>query len=217
MWTTLPAFGAASYVPAIVLERPLFQRERADGLYSVGAYLAAKIVEEVGLAFFSSLVFSCIVWFPLALQVPCVAGGVAVGIRSGIGLPKISSPRHISSRTVTLSHLSLSTGLIRALLARLLLHARDGHRPRLHSRRALAQPRRRQRGAADACRDLPLLRGAPPPLGEHPRLVDLVWCVGAGAGFVDDHDDSIVGHRRMEILCYPRCAHYIAFGPNPKP
>ena len=26
MWTTLPAFGAASYVPAIVLERPLFVR-----------------------------------------------------------------------------------------------------------------------------------------------------------------------------------------------
>ena len=26
MWTTLPAFGAASYVPAIVLERALFVR-----------------------------------------------------------------------------------------------------------------------------------------------------------------------------------------------
>ncbi|WPT13868.1 ABC transporter G family member 50 [Picochlorum sp. SENEW3] len=33
MWCTLPAFGAASYVPAIVLERPLFVRERSDGLY----------------------------------------------------------------------------------------------------------------------------------------------------------------------------------------
>ena len=26
MWTLLPAFGAASYVPAIVMERPLFVR-----------------------------------------------------------------------------------------------------------------------------------------------------------------------------------------------
>ena len=26
MWVTLPAFGAAAYVPAIVLERPLFIR-----------------------------------------------------------------------------------------------------------------------------------------------------------------------------------------------
>jgi hypothetical protein len=33
MWCTLPAFGAASYVPAIVLERPLFIRERNDGLF----------------------------------------------------------------------------------------------------------------------------------------------------------------------------------------
>lgn len=30
MWTTLPAFGAASYVPAIVLERPLFTRYVLD-------------------------------------------------------------------------------------------------------------------------------------------------------------------------------------------
>jgi ATP-binding cassette subfamily G (WHITE) protein 2 len=69
MWTTLPAFGAASYVPAIVLERPLFLRERADGLYSVGSYLAAKMAEELGLALCSSALFSCIVWFPLALRV----------------------------------------------------------------------------------------------------------------------------------------------------
>lgn len=26
MWSTLPAFGAAAYIPAIVLERPLFTR-----------------------------------------------------------------------------------------------------------------------------------------------------------------------------------------------
>jgi hypothetical protein len=31
MWTTLPAFGAAAYVPQIVMERSLFMRERADG------------------------------------------------------------------------------------------------------------------------------------------------------------------------------------------
>jgi hypothetical protein len=181
MWTTLPAFGAASYVPAIVLERPL--RERADGLYSVGAYLAAKMVEEVGLAFFSSLVFSCIVWFPLALQVRAAwRAARRVGYGWDLACLRFLPPRRISSRTVTLSRLSFLTRLVRALLARLLLHARDGHRPRLRGRRALAQPRRRQRGAAHARRDLPLLRGAPPPLGEHPRLVDLVWCAGAGAG-----------------------------------
>jgi len=30
MWSTLPAFGAAAYVPAIVLERPLFTRHVLD-------------------------------------------------------------------------------------------------------------------------------------------------------------------------------------------
>lgn len=30
MWVTLPAYGAASYVPAIVLERPLFTRWDGD-------------------------------------------------------------------------------------------------------------------------------------------------------------------------------------------
>ena len=33
MWCTLPAYGASSYVPSLVLERPLFVRERNDGLY----------------------------------------------------------------------------------------------------------------------------------------------------------------------------------------
>jgi hypothetical protein len=32
MWVTLPAFGAASYVPAIVLERSLFVRWAAGGM-----------------------------------------------------------------------------------------------------------------------------------------------------------------------------------------
>ena len=36
MWTLLPAFGAASYVPAIVMERALFVR-RVAGWYWVPA------------------------------------------------------------------------------------------------------------------------------------------------------------------------------------
>ena len=68
MWCTLPAFGAASYVPAIVLERPLFVRERNDGLYTVVTYLLYKIIEELGVALFSSLVFSNVVFWPIRLQ-----------------------------------------------------------------------------------------------------------------------------------------------------
>jgi ATP-binding cassette subfamily G (WHITE) protein 2 len=47
MWTTLPAFGAASYVPQIVMERALFMRERADGLYKPITYICAKMFDEM--------------------------------------------------------------------------------------------------------------------------------------------------------------------------
>ncbi|GAB4818157.1 hypothetical protein N2152v2_005203 [Parachlorella kessleri] len=66
---TIPAgFGAVAYTPALVLERPLFVRERNDGLYRVVTYLCAKMLEELGLALLISLVFSNIVWWALALE-----------------------------------------------------------------------------------------------------------------------------------------------------
>ncbi|CAL8464553.1 g4088 [Coccomyxa elongata] len=68
MWSTLPAFGAAAYIPAIVLERPLFTRERNDGLYRVITYLVSKMLEELILAFVASLIFSCIVFYGVRLQ-----------------------------------------------------------------------------------------------------------------------------------------------------
>lgn len=68
MWCTLPAFGAASYVPAIVLERPLFVRERSDGLYRVITYLSSKMIEELGIALMTSLIFSNVVFWPIRLQ-----------------------------------------------------------------------------------------------------------------------------------------------------
>ena len=43
MHVGMPAFGAASYVPSIVLERSLFTRERNDGLYRAVTYLAFKV------------------------------------------------------------------------------------------------------------------------------------------------------------------------------
>ena len=41
----MPAFTAVAYVPVIILERPLFLRERNDGLYRVITYLSFKISE----------------------------------------------------------------------------------------------------------------------------------------------------------------------------
>ncbi len=65
MWVILPAFGAASYIPAIVLERPLFVRERNDGLYRVITYLCAKVIEELGVAFIASVIFSNVVFWAI--------------------------------------------------------------------------------------------------------------------------------------------------------
>ena len=45
----LPAYGAGPYLPAIVLERPVYVREMSDGLYSPLAYLTYKVGAAVRL------------------------------------------------------------------------------------------------------------------------------------------------------------------------
>ncbi len=39
----LPAYGAGPYLPAIVMERPVYVREMSDGLYSPLTYLVYKV------------------------------------------------------------------------------------------------------------------------------------------------------------------------------
>ena len=46
MCNILPAYAASGNMPSIVLERPLFYRERDDGCYPVAAYVAHKAIEE---------------------------------------------------------------------------------------------------------------------------------------------------------------------------
>lgn len=38
----LPAYGAGPYLPAIMLERPVYVREISDGLYTAFTYLLYK-------------------------------------------------------------------------------------------------------------------------------------------------------------------------------
>ena len=63
------SFGAASYVPALTLEKPLFVRERADGLYKPITYLLSKFFDELFITLFTSLIFSVFVFFVVDLQV----------------------------------------------------------------------------------------------------------------------------------------------------
>lgn len=49
-------------------ERRLFVRERADGLYRVFTYLAAKLVEELVLSIIITLIFSSYVFYGVQLK-----------------------------------------------------------------------------------------------------------------------------------------------------
>ncbi|KIZ07852.1 hypothetical protein MNEG_0105 [Monoraphidium neglectum] len=68
MWCTIPAFGAATFVPSLVMERPLFVRERHDGLYRVSTYLMMKMIEEIGIAIVGSIMMAVIVYFGAKMQ-----------------------------------------------------------------------------------------------------------------------------------------------------
>jgi ATP-binding cassette, subfamily G (WHITE), member 2 len=67
LWAIMPGYTASAYVPALVLERSLFVRERADGLYRPVTYLLSKMIEELVIAFFNTLVFGAVVFFPCKL------------------------------------------------------------------------------------------------------------------------------------------------------
>ena len=68
MWCVLPAYGAASYVPSIVMERTLYVRERADGLYLPVTYLVAKMADELILATVCSIVFAVATFYAIDFQ-----------------------------------------------------------------------------------------------------------------------------------------------------
>lgn len=66
-WTCTTAFGAATYVPNIVLSKPLYFRERNDGLYRSIAYLNYLCLEEIIIAVPTTLAINTIMWFALQL------------------------------------------------------------------------------------------------------------------------------------------------------
>jgi len=68
LFSILPGYAAASYMPCIVLERPLFIREVADGLYTPASYLAAKMLGESVVYVFVSIAVTAMIWWPCALD-----------------------------------------------------------------------------------------------------------------------------------------------------
>ena len=68
MVTVLPAFGAAGYMPSLMMERPIFVRERADGNYRVPSYLVYKVLEEFVVTVPISLLFCVAVYYGVGMQ-----------------------------------------------------------------------------------------------------------------------------------------------------
>lgn len=71
----LPAWGAGPYLPALVLERPIFVREVNDGLYTAFTYLTYKAIPFTSSLHCpasnsqpSSTTFYCISHLPLCIN-----------------------------------------------------------------------------------------------------------------------------------------------------
>ena len=66
--TAICGFGAASVVPSLTLERPLFIRERNDGCYNPPTYWFFKLIQEAILAILTSIIFSTILFWAIGLS-----------------------------------------------------------------------------------------------------------------------------------------------------
>lgn len=86
MVVVLPAFGAAGYMPSLMLERPIFVRERADGNYRVFSYLTYKVLEEFALTVPVSLLFSVAIYYGVGLHGNLLLFWLAFLVTQNIGI-----------------------------------------------------------------------------------------------------------------------------------
>lgn len=86
MFVILPAYTAVSYTPAIVLDRPLYYRERADGLYTPWTYFCFKMTEELLVAIIISPIFASMVYFGVKLQGSFVVVWIAYLLTMCVGI-----------------------------------------------------------------------------------------------------------------------------------
>ncbi|KAL4457942.1 hypothetical protein ABPG75_012807 [Micractinium tetrahymenae] len=68
LWSMLTAFTSMGILPCLILERPVYVRERADGLYRPITYLCYKISEEVAVGTLPSVAYSALVFYLVRLQ-----------------------------------------------------------------------------------------------------------------------------------------------------
>jgi ATP-binding cassette, subfamily G (WHITE), member 2 len=68
LWSMLSAFTSMGILPTIVLERPVYRRERADGCYTPAAYVFYKLLEEMLPQLPAGLIYSALVFYLVDLQ-----------------------------------------------------------------------------------------------------------------------------------------------------
>ena len=64
----MPGYAAAAYIPQLVIERPIFLREVADGCYKSSTFLLAKIVEEFLIILPFTLAYTGCIFGAISLQ-----------------------------------------------------------------------------------------------------------------------------------------------------
>lgn len=85
-WNVAPAFSAASFVPAIVLSKPLFFRERNDGLYRPITFLMYLMCEEIVVMIPVTFIVSMAMWFGLRLAGSYILWWVSLAISFVVGV-----------------------------------------------------------------------------------------------------------------------------------
>jgi len=125
MNNVLPAFAAGAYLPSILMERPLLYRELDDGCYPLLAYIAYKVFEEAGVAFFVSLIATAIVYNAVGL-----VGNFAVDWLVYFGVQQCGTAIAYAcaavARDVDAANAILPVyNVLQILFAGLLLHAED--------------------------------------------------------------------------------------------
>lgn len=63
LWSMLSAFTSMGILPTIVIERPVYRRERDDGLYTPATYTFYKITEEILPQIPAGLIYSALVFY----------------------------------------------------------------------------------------------------------------------------------------------------------
>ena len=64
----MSGYGAMGIMPVLVIERPVFLRERSDGLYRPITYLVYKAVEELAVAWAASIPYCLLMYYLIQLR-----------------------------------------------------------------------------------------------------------------------------------------------------